>query len=127
MLIIGILLLVLSIGLGDFILSNNYQTLTLKPYQSTTISQAEVLAKEPIDAQPVQGVIADGTNTYTVYSPSMIINNQNESITLIILHNSLLLDIDYSLILISSSLIIFSILGFLYIYAQSKNGKKSTS
>ena len=126
MLIIGILLLILSIGLGDFILSNNYQTLTLKPYQSTTISKAEVLAKEPITAQPVQGVIVDGTNTYTVYSPSTIVNNQNKSITLVIFHNSILLDIDYSLILISSSLIIFSILGFLYIYVQRKNGRKST-
>jgi len=126
MLIIGILLLILSIGLGDFILSSNYQTLTLKPSQSTTISQAEVLAKEPIIAQPVQGVIVDGTNTYTVYSPSTIVNNQNKSITLVIVHNSILLDIDYFLILISSSLIIFSILGFLYIYAQRKNGRKST-
>jgi len=126
MLIIGILLLILSIGLGDFILSSNYQTLTLKPSQSTTISQAEVLAKEPIIAQPVQGVIVDGTNTYTVYSPSTIVNNQNKSITLVIVHNSILLDIDYFLILVSSSLIIFSILGFLYIYAQRKNGRKST-
>ena len=127
MLIIGILLLILSIGLGDFIISTNYQTLTLKPYQSTTISQAEVLAKEPVGVQSVQGAIVDGTNIYAVSSPSAIVNNQNKSVTLIVLHNSILLDVDYSLILISSSLIVFSILGLLYTFMKSKDRRKNNS
>lgn len=124
-LIIGILLLLFSIGLGDFLLSDSYQTLTLKPYQSTTISQAEVLAKEPIVAQPASSITFDGTSIYSLSGPSAVINTQNRSITLIVLHNSILLDIVYSLILISSILILISILGLLYIYIKGKNEKRS--
>jgi len=124
-LIIGILLLLFSIGLGDFLLSKSYRTLTLKPYQSTTISQAEVLAREPIAAQSASIITFDGTNIYSLNGPSAVINTQNRSVTLIILHNNILLDVIYSLILISSILIIISILGLLYIYIKGKNDRRS--
>lgn len=121
-LFIGILMLIFSIGLGDFIISTNFQTLTLNPQQSTTISQAEILAKEPIQAQSVQGILVEGTNTYILYSPSSsIVNHENKTITLIVLHDNLLLYLDYSLILVSFSLILISVLGLLYIYITRKN------
>ncbi|BFI76176.1 hypothetical protein [Sulfurisphaera ohwakuensis] len=114
-LIIGIFLLLFSIGLGDYLLTLNYNEIVLKPYQSTTISQAEVLANGPIRAQSIAGTLVEGTNTYSVISgPAVLINNNTKPISLVVIPNNLLLEIDYLLILISFGMILLSALLLFY-------------
>ncbi|BFH72692.1 hypothetical protein SJAV_06360 [Sulfurisphaera javensis] len=122
LLVIGILLFLFAVGLGDYLLSVNYKVITLKPYQTTTISQAEVLAKQPISAQSVIGTLVQGSTTYTLYYNSQtLVNNNTKTTTLIILQNNFLLYIDYSLIILSFGIILFSVLGLFYEYLVKKS------
>lgn len=122
LLIIGVLLFIVAIGLGDYILTINYKVVTLSPSQSTTISQADVLAKQPLSAQSPLGVIVEGTATFTVYQgPQTLVNNSTKTTTIIIVQNNTLLNIDYSLIIVSFTVILLSSLGLLYTYVIKKS------
>jgi hypothetical protein len=119
LLLIGTLIFLLSVGIGDYVLSLSIQKVTIQPHATATFNNAELEG----DVKPINQVndLGDISNqqeekTFPIYQGNIIkVTNPNStSQTVTVIHNNIYLTLDFVAIAIGLTFVILSILGIFY-------------
>jgi hypothetical protein len=118
LLVIGTLIFLLSVGIGDYVLSLSTQKVTIQPHATATFNNAELEG----DVKPINQVndLGDISNqegkTFPIYQGNIIeVTNPNStSQTVTVIHNNIYLTLDFVAIAIGLTFVILSILGIFY-------------
>lgn len=118
LLVIGTLIFLLSVGIGDYVLSLSIQKVTIQPHATATFNNAELEGYvKPINQVNDLGDISNQEGkTFPIYQGDIIeVTNPNStSQTVTVIHNNIYLTLDFVAIAIGLTFVILSILGIFY-------------
>ncbi|MEJ2776010.1 hypothetical protein WIW90_07270 [Sulfolobaceae archaeon RB850M] len=118
LLVIGTLIFLLSVGIGDYVLSLSIQKVTIQPHATATFNNAELEGYvKPINQVNDLGDISNQEGkTFPIYQGNIIeVTNPNStSQTVTVIHNNIYLTLDFVAIAIGLTFVILSILGIFY-------------
>jgi hypothetical protein len=118
LLLIGTLIFLLSVGIGDYVLSLSIQKVTIQPHATATFNNAELEGYvKPINQVNDLGDISNQEGkTFPIYQGNIIeVTNPNStSQTVTVIHNNIYLTLDFVAIAIGLTFVILSILGIFY-------------
>ncbi|MFP3260676.1 MAG: hypothetical protein RXQ22_07295 [Sulfolobus sp.] len=118
LLLIGTLIFLLSVGIGDYVLSLSIQKVTIQPHATATFDNAELEGDvKPVNQVNDLGDISNqGGKTFPIYQGNIIkVTNPNStSQTVTVIHNNIYLTLDFVAIGIGLTFVILSILGIFY-------------
>ncbi|MFP3226847.1 MAG: hypothetical protein RXQ80_08020, partial [Sulfolobaceae archaeon] len=99
LLLIGTLIFLLSVGIGDYVLSLSIQKVTIQPHATATFNNAELEGDlKPINQVNDLGEISNqGGKTFPIYQGKIIeVTNPNStSQTVTVIHNNIYLTLDF--------------------------------
>ena len=121
-LLISILLLIIGIGVGDYLIYHYEEKITVPPNSSVVVTSADMLvqgqppALAPANLQEI-GKVQNNNQVDNIYSVSQatITNTHTTSFTVLLIHSSVLLEVDFIILGIGLLLFIISALGLFYV------------
>jgi len=121
-LLISILLLIISIGVGDYLIYHYEEKVTVPPNSSIVVTSADMLVQgqppvlAPASLQEI-GKVQINNQVENIYSVSKatITNTHTTTFTLLLIHTSVLLEVDFVILGVGLLLFIISTLGLVYV------------